>query len=478
MCITCPVSRTVHNNGAKAKRALLGWSYVFTRLGGEPIITHPISNGNGLVSALLDKFMTIRIPKRIHGQHQKCLLRLLICATWKQAVLYRWQEHRQRGHFNRQQKIGEKWTSNTRTHTTRYVHIKGTDDLTTSLSFQKVQCPLFLPLFCGLSRCPTQWWLVNSWGMIGFPKGRRVLHTHHGEERWRGIRGRWWGLLAAFPGHGVLTLKLWYDGQQSVFWWHGCRLCHGCGWSEILASLHPPATASGGSSARAGSRVVDLIGGFLLLLLTFCSHARMRAMVSCSRSHICWVVLAAVAKLSRISGSRHLSMPSCSVLYWMPSLVEHSWLWLLIKTWRHIHVPASDWPPSAYNVLCPWRQAAWRGGAQWHQMSGHCVRGAYSLPGWCRVLGLNLHHIKGHHDAAMWSIPVLALSMQLKQGLPIPITDMGRQAGSEGSLGKAAAVALQTLRAAFLSWAGAIVAFSMERYKSCKRDQQKDTGMV
>ena len=32
-------------------------------------------------------------PKRIHGLHWKCLLRRLI-HTWKQAVLYRWKEHK------------------------------------------------------------------------------------------------------------------------------------------------------------------------------------------------------------------------------------------------------------------------------------------------------------------------------------------------------------------------------------------------
>ena len=41
MCTTCSVSQTFHNNGAEATRALLGRSYVYTRLVGGPL-SYPI----------------------------------------------------------------------------------------------------------------------------------------------------------------------------------------------------------------------------------------------------------------------------------------------------------------------------------------------------------------------------------------------------------------------------------------------------
>ena len=119
---------------------------------------------------------------------------------------------------------------------------------------------------------------------------------------------------------------------------------------------------------------------------SFCYCTRMRAMVSCSHLDIHWVVLAAVAKSSWISGSRRLSMPSCLAVL---DAGGHSWLWLLIKNLRmEVHGPASDWPLSASNILWPRQKAAWGGGTRWHHVSGCCVPGAYSPPGLCRVLGL------------------------------------------------------------------------------------------
>ena len=186
----------------------------------------------------------------------------------------------------------------------------------------------------------------------------------------------------------------WYGERQGVCWWCSCHLGFGCGQSGFLASLRPPVMAShravpGPGGGLSTSSTAYSSCACWLPSMCFCSHARMRAMVCSSHSDICWAVLAAVVKSSWISGSRRLSMPSCSVLYWMPSLVGHSWLWSLLKNLhtRCVHGPASDWPPNACNVLCPWLKAAWRGGALRHYESGHCVPGAYSLSGRFCVLG-------------------------------------------------------------------------------------------
>ena len=127
-----------------------------------------------------------------------------------------------------------------------------------------------MPLFCGLwvaARRDDDWGFLGD--MMGFQRRWCVLHTHNGKDRWHGVRGRWSGAgaFAGIPGHGVLTLQLWYDGWRSVCGWHGNHLCHRCGWSGFLASLHPPATTSHVKGARAGGRDVDLIGGFFLLRL-------------------------------------------------------------------------------------------------------------------------------------------------------------------------------------------------------------------
>ena len=95
----------------------------------------------------------------------------------------------------------------------------------------------------------------------------------------------------------------------------------------------PAATASWGSSMGAKIMTINLIHTIIIGLLWTVLHvllfrARMRAMVSCSYSVICWADLAAVWKSSHSCGSRRRST---SALYWTLSLVGHSWLWLLIK---------------------------------------------------------------------------------------------------------------------------------------------------
>ena len=94
------------------------------------------------------------------------------------------------------------------------------------------------------------------------------------------------------------------------------------------------AEAAQGLGAWLSASSVPSLWGCWLSSMSFCSRARMRAMVSYPLSVICWADLAAISKTSCISGSRCLSTVSCSPLYWTPSLVGHSWLSLLVKNLR------------------------------------------------------------------------------------------------------------------------------------------------
>ena len=106
--------------------------------------------------------------------------------------------------------------------------------------------------------------------------------------------------------------------------------------------------AAQGLGARLLISSMPLLRGWCCWLssMSFCSHARKRAMVSCSH---CWLYLAAISKSSRINGSRCLSMLSCSPWKWKSSLVRHSWLWLLMK---NLCTEMRTWPYHRLTSKC------------------------------------------------------------------------------------------------------------------------------
>ena len=48
--------------------------------------------------------------------------------------------------------------------------------------------------------------------------------------------------------------------------------------------------------------------------------------------------------------------------------------------------------------------------------------------GFVTFQGVNFIQVQSDHDIPLWSIPILAMGMQLKQGATVPVAHMGCQA--------------------------------------------------
>ena len=150
--------------------------------------------------------------------------------------------------------------------------------------------------------CRKQWWLGNFGALMGFPRGRCVLHTSKGDNRWNGLQGRhgelcflliFLNIAFLLFNFGTTAGEVSADGMAIT-----CAVDVGRvgTWLPLvlpqwLATAAVPGLGAGLSTSSAVSSC-----SCWLPSRSLCSYARMRAMVSCYCWDICWVVLAAVMK--------------------------------------------------------------------------------------------------------------------------------------------------------------------------------------